>query len=90
MPEYYGTPDESPEIRAFWGFNADGELEVSNVRSYAVQWFGDPPSDLAVRIHFHGTPDNYEAVTIGFQIDLVRKLHRDLGEMLAYLEGQES
>lgn len=89
MRQYYGLPDDSPEFRAFWGLDADGNLEVRNVWGYGLQLLGNPPADPAMRIQFEGTPDNYEAITLGFDIARVRQLYDDLGEVLEYLPSDE-
>ena len=82
----FDLPSDSVELRAFLRAQAEtGEIEVSNVWQFAVVLLGDPPTDVGVCVHFQGEPDEGEQLTLGFQIDQARSLHKLLGEQLDQL-----
>ena len=74
---------DTPEFRVFWGLEAESnEVETHDVWSFGLQWLGDPPQALGMRILFYGEPDDYQAVTLGFDVEKARLLHQVLGDLL--------
>ena len=77
---------ESWEFRIFWGLDSEtDEVETQNVWSFGLQWLGTPPQALGMRILFYGTPDGYQAETLGFDVEQARLLHKTLGSLLEQL-----
>ena len=78
-------PPDSAELRAFLRAGAGGEIEVENVWRYAVVLLGNPPTDVLLCVHFHSEPDEGEQMTLAFQIEQARALHKLLGKQLDLL-----
>ena len=82
------SPDE-PGFRAFFQVAPQTEtVETHNVWRVGLALLGRPPTDIALRVLFHGEPDAADAITLGFKIDQVRQLHQALGNLLCRLDAE--
>ena len=83
-------PPGSLDLRAFLGMrHGSDEIETQNVWRFAVVLLGDPVTDVALHVLFHGEPDSNDQMTLSFRLSDAHMLHQALGELLEKVSSSE-
>ena len=74
---------ESVEFRAFLRLKSDSdEIVVHNVWKSALFLLGNPPKEVALCVVLYGEPDQYEQMSLAFDLNQARAMCQALSELL--------